>query len=194
MNATRAHFDLPPLDPTLIYSYVGNGASVLVRRAIGEGTPQHRVDEALAFFLKYYRAHALEHTRFYPGIREAIEGLAEQGHVLSILTNKPVRISRDIISALNSDKLFFRIYGADSFAAKKPDPIGVNTLLEESNIAVDDSLLVGDSGVDVQTARNAGIRCCGVAWGFQPDAFELHPPDVVVKLPHELLGCVERRQ
>jgi phosphoglycolate phosphatase len=192
MNATRAHFDLPPLDPRLIYSYVGNGASVLVRRAMGEETPQHRLDEALAFFLRFYRDHALEHTRFYPGIRETIEGLAERGHTLSILTNKPVRISRDIIDALDSAKLFFRIYGADSFPAKKPDPVGVHTLLTESDTATADSLLVGDSGVDVQTARNAGIRCCGVAWGFQPGAFELHPPDVLVQLPHELLAVATR--
>lgn len=187
MNATRAHFGLPPLDPSLIYSFVGNGAAVLVRKAMEEGASQSHLDEALAFFLRYYRVHALEHTRFYPGVREAVEQLSSQGHTLSILTNKPVRISRDIVIALGVEPLFHRVYGGDSFVAKKPDPIGVTTLLSETNTNPANAILVGDSGVDVQTARNAGIRSCGVGWGFQPEAFTSYPPDALIRSPEELL-------
>jgi phosphoglycolate phosphatase len=188
MNATRAHFGLPPLDPSLIYSFVGNGAPVLVKKAMGEGSSPAVVDEALAFFLRFYREHALEHTRFYPGVREAVQELADRGHILTVLTNKPVRISRDILASLGVGPLFRRVYGGDSFPAKKPDPIGVTTLLSEAQAAPADSVLIGDSGVDVQTARNAGVRSCGVAWGFQPDAFREYPPDVIVNRPDELVG------
>jgi phosphoglycolate phosphatase len=187
MNATRAQFGLPPLDASLIYSFVGNGAAVLVRKAMGDGAPQSLLDEALAFFLRYYRVHALEHTRFYPGVREAVEQLSARGHTLSILTNKPARISRDIIVALGVEPLFHLVYGGDSFAAKKPDPIGVTTLLSQTNTNRANAILVGDSGVDVQTARNAGIRSCGVAWGFQPEAFTTYPPDALIRSPEELL-------
>ena len=155
-----------------------------------EGASQPRLDEALAFFLRYYRVHALEHTRFYPGVREAVEQLSSQGHTLSILTNKPVRISRDILVALGVQPLFRRVYGGDSFAAKKPDPIGVTTLLSETNTDPADAILVGDSGIDVQTARNACIRSCGVAWGFQPEAFTAYPPDIVIQRPEELLSVM----
>jgi phosphoglycolate phosphatase len=186
MNATRAHFGLSTLDPKLIYSYVGNGAAVLVRKAMGEATPEPVLDGALAFFLRYYRVHALEHTRFYPGVREAVERLSAAGHMLSVLTNKPVRISRDIITALGVGPLFRQIYGGDSFMAKKPDPIGVTTLLAETHTAPASTVLVGDSGVDVQTARNAGVRSCGVSWGFQPEAFKEWPPDTIIHRPEEL--------
>jgi len=186
MNATREHFGFPPLDPALIYSYVGNGASVLVRRAFGPDAPDTLIAEALQFFLKFYRAHALEHTELYPGIREAVEELARSDHKLAVLTNKPTRISFDIIAALRLGDYFVRVYGGDSFPRKKPDPSAIYKLLEETQLRARETWMIGDSGVDVQTARNAGIRCCGVAWGFQPEAFTSDPPDAIVNTPGEL--------
>ncbi len=190
MNATREHFGLVPLDPTLIYSYVGNGAAVLVRRALGPGTTEEAVQDALGFFLNFYRVHALEHTKLYAGIREVVNDLAVIGHTLAVLTNKPVRISFDIVCSLGLESYFMRVYGGDSFPAKKPDPIGVFELMREAGVAEPETVLVGDSGVDVQTARNAGVRSCGVAWGFQPEAFEVHPPDMLIQNPRQLLEQV----
>jgi phosphoglycolate phosphatase len=190
MNATREHFGLPPLDPALIYAYVGNGAGVLVRRAMGANASDETVQDALTFFLKFYRKHALEHTTLYPGTREVVEELSAAGHKLAVLTNKPVRISFDIIGALRLQRCFMRVYGGDSFAIKKPDPIGVFQLIGEAGVTVSDTLLVGDSGVDVQTAHNAGVRSCGVAWGFQPEAFEVHVPDLLIREPRQLLEQV----
>lgn len=190
MNATRGHFKMPPLDPAVINSYVGNGAAVLVRKALGRDAPESFVAEALQFFLQYYRAHALEHTRLYPGIRELVDELAAGRHELAVLTNKPVRISVDIIGALGLAEQFPRVYGGDSFASKKPDAIGITTLMRETACSPEETLMVGDSGVDIQTARNAGVRSCGVAWGFQPEAFETYVPDVLIREPRELLGVV----
>ncbi len=187
MNATREYAGLPPLEPGLIYSYVGNGAATLVRRALGDSASEELVRDALVYFLKFYRTHALQHTVLYPGIRELIERLFAGGHTLTILTNKPVRISFDIISALGLAGHFARVYGGDSFPAKKPDPVGVRTLLEETRTHPGECLLIGDSGVDVQTARNAAVRCCGVRWGFQPEAFRTNPPDFLIDNPTQLL-------
>lgn len=189
-NAMRAQFGLPPLDAPVIQSYVGNGAAVLVRKAVGPDASEEFVAEALGFFLKYYRAHALEHTRLYPGIRELVDELAAAGHEQAVLTNKPARISTDIIAALGLAKHFPRVYGGDSFAQKKPDPIGIRTLMSQTGIPAGETLMVGDSGVDIQTARNAGVRSCGVAWGFQPEAFETYAPDMLIHEPRELVSIV----
>ena len=190
MNATREHFGLPPLDTKLISSYVGNGAPILVKRALGPEASEEFVAEALTFFLKFYRGHALENTQLYPGVRELVEKLSLAGHQQAVLTNKPTRISFDIIAALGLQKHFLRVYGGDSFAVKKPDPIGVVTLMNEAKVEPSGTLMVGDSGIDVQTARNAGVRSCGVAWGFQPEAFETFNPDMLIRDPAELLGYV----
>jgi phosphoglycolate phosphatase len=190
MNATREHFGLAPIDPAAIYSYVGNGAAVLVQRAMGGNAGEEQLADALKFFLKFYRAHALEHTKLYPGVRELIVALTEAKQTLAVLTNKPVKISFDILGALGLDKEFLRVYGGDSFAAKKPDPIGVRTLMQEANAGAAATLLVGDSSVDVKTARNAGVRSCGVSWGFQPDSFHSEPPDELIREPRELLGLL----
>jgi phosphoglycolate phosphatase len=190
MNATRRHFALEPLDPNLIYSFVGNGAPTLIRRAMPANTSEQQLNDALAYFLQFYRAHALEHTRLYPGIREAVEDLSDSGHKLAVLTNKPVRISSDIISALRLRERFVRIYGGDSFPHKKPNPIGILQLMQDTGARTSETLMVGDSAVDVQTARNAGIRSCGVLWGFQPESFDQEKPDGTVSRPEELLNFI----
>jgi phosphoglycolate phosphatase len=132
----------------------------------------------------------LEHTRLYDGVRQAILALAEQNHTMAVLTNKPVRISTDIIAALGLSSELPKVYGGDSFPFKKPDPIGINTLREETGAANWETLMIGDSGVDVQTARNAAVPGCGVAWGFQPESFATNPPDFLVHSPQELLEVV----
>ena len=191
MNAARGHVGMEPIDPSLIFSYVGNGAAVLVRRALGPDVPEELVQEALVFFLKFYRVHALEHTRLYPDVRELIEQLTQADHKLAVLTNKPARISFDIMGALGLAGHFVSVLGGDSLPAKKPDPLGITTLLAETGFSAAGTLMVGDSGVDIQTARNAGVRSCGVLWGFQPESFQLEPPDTVISEPQELLRVVQ---
>jgi phosphoglycolate phosphatase len=187
MNATRAHFSLPPLDPNLIYSFVGNGAPMLIRRSMPAETSEQQLNEALAFFLQFYRVHALEHTRLYPGIREVVEELSGNGHMLAVLTNKPARISADIVAALGLREHFLRVYGGDSFAHKKPNPVGILQLMQDTSAAAGMTLMVGDSAIDVRTATNAGVRSCGVLWGFQPESFQVERPDLVIREPRELL-------
>jgi len=185
-NQTRAHFGLPPLEAKVVHSYVGNGAAMLVRRALGAQASEQLVSEALLYFVKFYRSHALENTRLYPGVDNLIASLAADGHTLAVLTNKPVKISTDIVAGLGLGAQFTRIYGGDSFPQKKPDPIGIVTLMKDTASRALDTWMGGDSGVDVQTARNADVRVCGVAWGFQPESFEQHPPDILIQEPGQL--------
>ncbi len=190
VNAARAHFGLPPLDLETVGQYVGNGAPTLIRRAMGPEATEDDLKRALEYFLDHYRDHSLDHTRPYPGIPELLEALHQKGVRMAVLTNKPVRVSGRIIEGLGLGKYFDRIYGGNSFDQKKPHPVGVDTLLNELGVARERAMFVGDSSVDVRTARNAGIKVCGVTYGFQPESFEGDPPDMMVDRPEELARAV----
>lgn len=190
VNATRLHMGMPPLENEQVCSYVGNGAPVLIRRAMGERASEAEVQEALEFFLEYYREHALEQTTLYPGVREALELLDGAGKRLAVLTNKPVKISRAILDGLGVGGRFFQVYGGNSFEFKKPNPIGVEALMNEARVDRARTLMIGDSSLDIRTARNAGVRSCGVTWGFQPETLADPAPDLLAGRMEELARWV----
>jgi phosphoglycolate phosphatase len=179
-----------PLSPETIYGYVGNGAPMLVRRALGDGTSDQEADTGLAHFLSYYRAHMLDNTVPYPGVREGL-ALLEQ-HPMAVLTNKPVHFSRAILDGLGLMRYFRYVYGGNSFEKKKPHPMGTETLLRELGAEPHEAMIVGDSDVDVRTARNAGTWACGVSYGLGMEGMKAHPPDLMldslVELPEHLNG------
>jgi phosphoglycolate phosphatase len=180
VNAMLAHMGRAALPEDVVASYVGNGAPVLVRKALGADAAAEDVERALAYFIAYYAEHKLDHTVLYPGVEDALKSFARQNAAMAVLTNKPVNISNAIVAGLGIAERFFRVYGGNSFDQKKPNPIGIQSLMQESGIAATQTVMVGDSYVDVQTARNAGVRCCGVTYGLQPESFEQHPPDFLV--------------
>lgn len=186
VNATLSHMGMQPLTNERVYTYVGNGAPVLVRRAMGEQATEAEVEAALEFFLAYYREHDLDNTVLYPGVKESLDRLRDAGKRMAVLTNKPVNMSRAIVEGLGVGGHFFRVYGGNSFELKKPNPIGVETLMRESGVGRDATLMVGDSSVDVKTARNAGIACCGVTYGFQPESLADPAPEILVDRMEEL--------
>jgi phosphoglycolate phosphatase len=190
VNAMLRHIGRPELDGDLIASYVGDGAPALVRRALGDTDDEALLREALEYFLGYYRLHKLDHTTVYEGIPEVLAGLAHPSNGLhrsmAVLSNKPVNPSRDIVRALGLNEFFVRVYGGNSFATKKPDPLGVLTLLQETGVGAAETLIVGDSSVDVLTGRNGGLWTCGVTYGFAPRSLEEVAPDVAVETPWEL--------
>jgi len=190
VNAARAYMEMPPLDHSLIGTYVGNGAPMLVRRAMGTEASQAEVDRALDFFIRYYSQHCLDFTVLYPGVQEALDRLRGAAVPMAILTNKPVRISHQIVNGLGLAGHFFRIYGGNSFEQKKPDPVGIDALLEECGLPRESAVMVGDSAVDIRTARNAKVQACGVTYGFQPESLKETPPDILVDDLRELADHV----
>ncbi len=185
VNAMLAWKHRDPLPHEVVASYIGNGAPMLVKRALpGLNEDDHLA--ALQFFLDYYRDHMLDATVLYPGVREALDRLSAAGKRMAVLTNKPVRISRAILEGLGVAGHFFQIYGGNSFDLKKPDPIGVAALMKETGIRADRCLMIGDSSVDIQTARNAGVASCGVTYGFQPETLADPAPDRLVDRLEEL--------
>ena len=188
VNAMLRHFHRPELPGEVVASYVGDGAPMLVRRALGDPEDDRFFKDSLEFFLSYYREHKLDHTRAYAGIPEALEQIRSNGTLrkMAVLSNKPVNPSRAIVEALGMADFFLRVYGGNSFETKKPDPLGIATLLREANTAPSHAIIVGDSSVDILTGRNAGIATCGVTYGFAPHTLCEAPPDVVVDSPQEL--------
>lgn len=187
VNATRAHMNLPPLPGPTVASYVGNGAPVLIRKAMGADATDAQVESALAFFLEHYNEHCLDRTRLYPGCQQVLDTARDRAITLAILTNKPVRISNIIIDGLGLNGVFFRIYGGNSFTAKKPDPIGIDTLRAESQTDAARTVMIGDSSVDIRTARNAGVPSVGLTYGLQPESLVEHPPDLLLDRMDDLI-------
>jgi phosphoglycolate phosphatase len=187
VNATRVWMGLTPLPQENVARFVGNGAPVLVQRALPDAGEEDW-SRGLKYFLEYYRQHMLDSTRLYPGVREALDQLHGAGVPLAVLTNKPIRFTLQMLAGLGLDLHFFRVYGGNSFPEKKPDPTGLNALIAESRADRERTIMVGDSAVDVQTARNAGVRACGVRWGFQPETFVASPPDFLIGDMRELIA------
>lgn len=198
VNAMLQHLGKPVLPHAVIAGYIGDGVSMLVRRALGdpEGDvhDQEYVDAALTFFLDYYRVHKLDFTYVYDGVVAALEAIRTTWPDLpmAVLTNKPVRPSRDICAHFGLDRFFFQNYGGNSFHTKKPDPAGLLTLMSEAGATPAETVMVGDSDVDILTARNCGARSIGCMFGLAPDRLAAAEPDAVVDSPGEWLEAVTR--
>jgi phosphoglycolate phosphatase len=199
VNAALRHIGRPALPDDVIASYVGDGAPILIQRALGgESVDEALIRKGLEFFLSYYREHKLDHTTVYPGIPQALAAIQNSAkssangsandvpRKMAVLSNKPVNPSRAIIEALGLGQFFSQVYGGNSFASKKPDPEGALKLLEESGMRPEQAAIVGDSHVDVRTGRNAGLWTVGVNYGFAPHTLADEPPDVLVDLPQEV--------
>ncbi len=193
VNAMLRHFERAELPDEVVASYVGDGAPMLIRRALGDPQDEAFFKRGLDFFLSYYREHKLDHTTVYAGVPEALKQIQANGserngaaRKMAVLSNKPVNPSRAIVEALGLAEFFVHVYGGNSFETKKPDPLGVRTLLKETGTALEHAMIVGDSGIDVLTGRNAGIATCGVTYGFAPHTLCQVAPDVIVESPKEL--------
>ena len=188
VNAALRHIQRPELPDDVIASYVGDGAPILIQRALGgEAVDDALVRKGLEFFLSYYREHKLDHTTVYPGIQEALAAIQNSGNgmprKMAVLSNKPVNPSRAIVGL---GQYFSQVYGGNSFATKKPEPEGALKLVSEAGMQPTQAAIVGDSHVDIRTGRNAGLWTVAVTYGFAPHTLEVEEPDVVVDTPREL--------
>jgi phosphoglycolate phosphatase len=178
----------PPLPLERVRSYIGEGARVLVARSVAEAAPALPVADALQVFLSEYAGRLLDATHVYPGVREALEGLGAR--TLAVLTNKPGGFSRAILDGLGLTARFARVYGGDDLPVRKPEPGGLLQLATELGFTPADSVMVGDSAVDVRTGRAAGIRTVGVDWGFDPASLDREAPDARASRPADLVALL----
>jgi phosphoglycolate phosphatase len=189
INAMLTEFGREPLPEEIIATYIGDGAGMLVRRALGDPEDEPLVEDALQHFLAHYRLHKLDYTYVYPGVFASLEVLKWMPNgterKMAVLTNKPVRPSVDICDGLGLSPYMFRIYGGNSFATKKPDPEGLNAIIRETGVSPGETVMIGDSSVDILTARRAGTWVIGCKFGLSSHTVESIPSDCLVDTASE---------
>jgi len=191
VNAMLVEMGRDALHEDTISGYIGHGAPKLVARALGNGASEGECEQGLKFFLAHYEEHKLDSTSVYPGVAEALGEL--NGFAMAILTNKPVRVSRRIVEGLGLGKYFRAVYGGNSFETKKPDPLGARKILEELGAHPGQAMVIGDSEVDVQTARNAGTLAVAVNYGFGTHDRTAYPADVYLDRLTELVQLLGKQ-
>jgi len=190
-NATLRELGRGELPAVTVSSFIGHGAAKLVSRALGPNATEREQSDALQIFLRRYEANKLDYTRAYAGVSEALEKLFPMP--MAVLTNKPLLPSRQILESLGLAKYFGKIYGGDSFATRKPDPLGARQILQEFAVLARDALFIGDSEVDVQTARNAGMLAATVNYGFGVHDRAKFPADLYLDRLTDLVPLLHRK-
>jgi len=195
VNAALRHIGRPALPDDVIASYVGDGAPILIQRALGgEAVDEAIVRQGLQFFLSYYREHKLDHTTVYSGVREALGTIQRvsdgKPRTMAVLSNKPVGPSRAIVDALGLGAFFTQVYGGNSFSTKKPDPEGLTTLIRETGVEPDETVMIGDSNVDILTARRAKTWAIGCRYGLSSHTVESIPSDCLVDSPKDWISAL----
>jgi phosphoglycolate phosphatase len=191
INAMLRHYGRHEAPDAIVRSYIGDGAHMLVRRALGdpEGDAQDEafVTEAFNFFVAYYHEHKLDHTTVYDGVMVALQAIraARPEIKMAVLTNKPVKPSRAICEHFGLDAFFFQNYGGNSFHTKKPDPQGLNVLIAEAGVNAAETVMIGDSDVDILTAKNCGAWSVGCTFGLAPHTLAAAGADALVDSPRE---------
>ena len=167
-----------------VASYIGHGAPRLVAGAMGKGASEADRKLGLEIFLAHYEKNSLAATRVYPGVTEGLQAL--RGTPMAVLSNKPEKMSLDILEGLGLRKFFRGVYGGDSFQKKKPDPMGARAILQELRVQPEQAAMVGDSDVDIETARNAGTMAIGVTYGFGQHDRSAKPADLYIDSVQEI--------
>lgn len=191
-NELLATYGAGPLDVDRIMGMVGDGAGTLVRRVLKAAGGRAAAPEALDRFLSIYDRRLTDNTRFYPGLEAMIRSLSGRA-VLAILTNKPERHTIRLLDSFGIRQAFAAVIGGDSGFPKKPDPAGLLHLIASTGAVSERTLYVGDSIVDVETARRAGVRLCVAEYGFgrfrEDIAYEA--PDLRADRPEALPAAIE---
>lgn len=191
-NMLLGAYGAAPLPQEAIVAMVGEGARRLISRLLTTAQVKVPLAEALARFIEIYERHLVVHTRLYPGIPEALGTLLERSQ-LAVLTNKPRRAALDILDHFELLDLFIEVIGGDGPLPRKPDPTGLQTLCAQADARAEETLVIGDSWVDIETARRASARAAFATYGFGARPQEgLRPSEFEIHHPGELPGLLAR--
>lgn len=190
-NHICANHGWPTHDYSAYCYFIGNGAAKLVERAIPESVRGTQLgQEALNEFLVYYEQHKADKTGPYAGMPEVVDTLKQAGIKIAVLTNKPDAAAGPVMEQYYPG-VFELVQGGLPGVPLKPDPTPVHKLLERMGAGRESTLFVGDSNVDIQTARNSGLSGCGVLWGFRSrQELEGEGADYIAAKPEDLLNII----
>lgn len=182
---------LPPHSMEEIRQFIGNGIRLLIRRAMPEGTPEAEIDAALDDFKAYYAAHIHDRTVPYDGILQLLTALRKRGIKVAVLSNKIDSASQQLIEYFFPGKTDV-VFGEHVGVPRKPDPTSCRMVMQQLGVQPEQVLYVGDSGTDMQTAKNAGLYAVGVTWGFRSKEVLLkYGADVLVHRPEQILQILD---
>ena len=188
VNRTLKELDLRTLDREIVHTFIGKGVNHLMTRSL-EGTGCDDLPRAIDAFMKHYEEHLMDQTDLFPNCRETLEHFAHKEN--TILSNKPTRFITRILDALDCRAPFSTIIGGDLMAEKKPDPGGLHHILEQHGVRPEETLMIGDSLVDIETGRRAGVRTCGVTYGHAGrESLETANPDWIIDDLSELKNFI----
>lgn len=169
LNVTLALENLPPVVLSDVHQLVGRGARVMIERGLklrGHAVSGERFEELAAAFFAHYELHIADESVAYDGVPDVLDALAGQGAILSVCTNKPERLSLLLLDAIGLRSKFKAICGADTFAVRKPDPLHLTGTIDRAGGDPARAILIGDSATDRETARNAGLPCILMDYGY----------------------------
>ena len=182
---------LPPHSMEEIRQFIGNGIRLLICRAMPEGTPEAEIDAALDDFKAYYAAHIHDRTVPYDGIPQLLTALRKRGIQVAVLSNKIDSASQQLIEYFFPGKTDV-VFGEHVGVPRKPDPTSCRMVMQQLGVQPEQVLYVGDSGTDMQTAKNAGLYAVGVTWGFRSKEVLLkYGADVLVHRPEQILHILD---
>lgn len=182
---------LPPHSMEEIRQFIGNGIRLLICRAMPEGTPEAEIDAALDDFKAYYAAHIHDRTVPYDGIPQLLTALRKRGIKVAVLSNKIDSASQQLIEYFFPGKTDV-VFGEHVGVPRKPDPTSCRMVMQQLGVQPEQVLYVGDSGTDMQTAKNAGLYAVGVTWGFRSKEVLLeNGADVLVHRPEQILQILD---
>lgn len=182
---------LPPHSMEEIRQFIGNGIRLLICRAMPEGTPEAEIDAALDDFKAYYAAHIHDRTVPYDGIPQLLTALKKRGIQVAVLSNKIDSASQQLIEYFFPEKTDV-VFGEHVGVPRKPDPTSCRMVMQQLGVQPEQVLYVGDSGTDMQTAKNAGLYAVGVTWGFRSKEVLLeYGADVLVHRPEQILQILD---
>ena len=182
-----------PLDEDRIAGMVGCGAATLVKRVMTAAGVDAPVEHALARFLAAYNNRLTHHTRPYDGIAGMLDELQSRETAMALLTNKPLAQSNRILDVFGLSKHFQWLVGGDGPWPRKPEPDGIRFLMQQAGATARETVLIGDSTIDLQTARNAGVRICLARYGFgfaDVPQTDLRGDEALVDTPAEITGVL----
>ena len=188
VNAMLQTLNLPPLPKGLIATFVGNGVAHLITQSlIQSGGSAERVQEAIRLYRDHYSKHMLDHTRLYPSVKSVLEHFKDRKQ--GVITNKPENFSNLILKHLGVQNYFFRVIGGENSFPKKPSPDAVIEMMASLGISKNETVLIGDSAIDIETGKNAGIKTVAVTYGFgKPEEIRSAGPDLALNDLSELKG------
>jgi phosphoglycolate phosphatase len=178
VNRTLTELDLRTLDRETLSTFIGKGVNHLMTRSL-EGTGCDDLPRAIDAFMRHYEEHLMDQTDLFPNCRATLEHFTHKEN--TILSNKPTRFITRILDALDCRAPFSTIIGGDLMPEKKPDPGGLRHILEQHNVRPEEALMIGDSLVDIETGKRAGVQTCGVTYGHAGrDLLETAQPDWII--------------